>query len=292
MKNISLRSICILLTIAFQICTITVSAQQQIIVGTGTLVSAFSPIVRSYDYVAYEAIYLSSEINTSGNITKFAYNRTDGTNTDPIDSINIYMQENSIATLSAGNLDYTSYNLVYSGVFPNDSGDGWREVILDSVFSYTGTGNLQVLVTKGYQAAVGNTPISPRWYYTTSTGGNRARRYYGAVPLSTSTALSATTVTSNIRIEIGTVGLVELIPDVATIYPNPTNNKINIKFHNQAQDNYIVTITDISGRNVFSKTLSTEKEISIKDLSTGIYQFNLTDDSGKIIHSEKIIVQN
>src|SRR5688572_18819658 len=141
-------------------------SQQQVTVGTGTAISVFSPINRTNDYSVYEVIYLASDISTAGNITHLAFQRVDGTDTATIENVDIYMRHSFQTTLSAGTFDTTIYDEhVYFGTFPNDIDSGWREVMLDIPFAYNGTDNLQVLVVKGYQPAVANTPVCVRWYY-------------------------------------------------------------------------------------------------------------------------------
>ena len=143
---------------------------QFVILGTDSAISSFSPIIRSYDYCIYEVIYTSAEIGIAGTINKLGFQRVDGTNIDPIDSVSIYMTHTPLTNLSAGAFSTSGYSLVYKGSFPNDAGSGWREVALDAPFVYDGINNLLVLAVKGYQPAVGITPISPRWYYTSTAG--------------------------------------------------------------------------------------------------------------------------
>src|SRR5688572_29927198 len=160
-----MKKICILLTLLISIISIQ-SNSQSVILGNGTAISVFSPLNRTNDYCVYEVIYLSSQINLSGNITNLGFQRHDGTNTDSIENVSIYLKHTVQSQLAAGNYDTSGYTLVFTGSFPNDIGAGWREVTLDSVFNYNGVDNLQVLVSKGYQAAIANTPVTPRWIYT------------------------------------------------------------------------------------------------------------------------------
>lgn len=258
-------------------------------VGTGTLPSAFSPIVKSYECIAYEGIYLSSEIIYAGNILTFGYNRVDGTDTLPFDSINIYMKLTNLSTLSNGNVDYNGYTLVYSGIFPNNSGSGWREVILDTNMFYDPTFNLGVLVVKNFQPASANTPVSPRWHYTTTTG-TRARRYYGALAVNTQTSLTATTVLSNVRINLGTIGLLEITPDFYTVFPNPSSGTVNIKIHDKRNINF--ELTDLSGRKLVSKELSAFETIDVNKFSSGVYTLLFYDEDKKLLSTQKIVIDN
>jgi hypothetical protein len=73
------------------------------------------------------------------------------------------------------------------------------------------------------------------------------------------------------------------------IYPNPAGNQISV---NLLQD-YVgasLEISDISGKLLRTHQLhSTECNINISELSPGIYVFNILDDAGKILESEKIV---
>jgi hypothetical protein len=248
---------------------------QQIIVGNGTAISVFSPINRSNDYCVYEVIYLASEINMPGEITHLAFQRVDGTDTALIQNVNIYMMHTAQSQLGASTFDTTGYTLVYSGTFPNDAGSGWREVQLTTPFQYNGTDNLQVLVYKGYQPAVANTPVTVRWYYTNiSPSAARARRYYGNTAIDNTTSLSTTTFTSNVRLtfNIGTE-VIDIIPRELNLFPNPATNQLTI--YNLPAATNELCIYDLTGRKILtcSNWNKTDAivETDISDLSPGIY---------------------
>ena len=251
-------------------------SQQQVTVGTGTAISVFSPINRTNDYCVYEVIYLASDIATGGNITNLAFERVDGTDTLTIQNVDIYMLHTTQTTLSAGTFDSTNYTHVYSGTFPNDIGAGWREVALDVPFMYNGSENLQVLVVKGYQPAVANTPVCVRWYYTNITPSPaRARRYYGNTAISTSTSLSTTQFTSNVRLtfDIGT-GVVQVVPGEFDVYPNPAMDKLSVAGYS-LPGNCELEIYNTAGEKVYAQQLVSDnlknKTIDISGLSRGMY---------------------
>ncbi len=258
---------------------------QTVILGTGTAISAFSPIIRSYDYCVYEVIYPAAEIGMAGTINQLAFERTDGTNVDPIDSVTIYMQHTTLTNLSAGTFSTTGYTIVYSGRFPNDAGSGWREVALNNPYVYDGIDNLLVLVVKGYQPAVGNTPVSPRWYYTAVTG-TPARRYYGSAAISSGTNLQTTTFRSNARLDFSGVGTVEIGKHQSVLYPNPAGEVINIQNDNV---NGTLAIIDAFGRRVYSANFIKESTVSVEDLRPGLYYLLLTDKATGITGTETFI---
>lgn len=267
----------------------TVAQAQQVIIGTSTALSVFSPINRTNDYSVYEIIYLASEINTPGMISKFAFQRADGTETSPIENVSIYMQNTSLSTLTAGSYSDAGYTLVYSGNFPNDAGAGWREVNLDTPFNYDGTSNLAVLTVKGYQAAVANTPVTPRWYYTLSSGGNRARRYYGANPITSTTNLSTTNFNANARLDFGTVGIREINPEAAMVFPNPSTGNVNFRI-NAFSDSF-VSIYNSSGQKIRFIRGESNKDILVQHLDAGIYFYSIGTANGSEIDKGKFIVQ-
>src|SRR5687768_17263260 len=165
------------------ICLLFDSARAQIVeVGQGTQISVFSPLCRTRDYCVYEIIYLASDISASGVISRFGFEREDGTNTDSIENVSIYMKQTALTQLQSATYSDTGYTLVFSGSFPNDAGSGWRTVTLNQPFAYDGISNLMVLTVKGYQPAIANTPVTPRWLYTDILPDpDRARRYFGNV---------------------------------------------------------------------------------------------------------------
>jgi hypothetical protein len=258
---------------------------QTVILGTGTGISAFSPFSRAYEYNVYEVIYPSAEIMIAGTINRFAFERVDGTNVDPIDSVSIYMQHTIQTDLSPGNFDTTGYTLVYQGPFPNDAGTGWREVTLTNPFAYDGLSNLQVLVVQGYQSAIATTPVSPRWYYTSQTN-TPARRYYGSVAISGSTNLTTTNYRSNARLEISSVGLVEIGKKNIHLFPNPANEWINVK--GEVKNGYL-TILNGLGETVFSSLFNENSRIDIGQYSKGLYFLLLVDPSGNKVLTETFI---
>ncbi len=265
---------------------------QQVIVGTGTGLSALSPLGRTVDYGVCEIIYLATEINTSGAINQLAFDRVSGTDISPIDSVTIYMQHTSLSAFTTSNYSASGYTLVYSGTFPNDTGTGWREVVLNTPFAYNGTDNLDVLVVKGYQAA--NTGSGfPLWYYTDLSPLTRVRRYTGNIPISASTLLSTTTFRSNVRLDFGPVGVVEIIPDVVSVYPNPSKGKINFRFDSDVHDrNLQVKVYNLFGESAYQNIVQSGEEISLNTLTPGIYFYAISSVGNKIMKTGKLSIIN
>lgn len=279
-----------LLSLAFCLFSLGTYAQQ-VVIGSSTMISAFSPIIRSYDYCVYEVIYLASEINSTGTISKVAFNRVDGTEVNPIDSVTIYMMHTSQSTLANGTFSLSGYTPVYSGTFPNDQGPGWREVTLTNPFQYNGTDNLQVIAVKGYEPAVGNTPVSPRWYYFSATSA-RARRYYGAVAISSSTMLTATTVTSDIRLDFSPVGIEELKSQEAAMFYNALSGSLTLYLPPYlSKVKAQLEIINVEGKSIWKEYVNSSREIFLNRIPGGMYFYRISSEKIPNEQTGKFIVQ-
>lgn len=262
---------------------------QQVSIGTDSALSVFSPICRTKDYCVYEIIYLNSEIGMPGNMTDFAFYRADGSNVDPIENISLFMKHTSDAQLSAGNYSENGYQLVYQGIWPNDTGAGWREVPLTSPFVYDGINNLQVLVLKGFQTAVANQPVAPRWTYSTnSSGSNRVRRYYNNTAVDSTTSLTTTNFNANARLNFGTVGIKEISNTAINVFPNPAHDKLFVnlgqEFNSELIDFYLY---NYNGSIVYHESIRNNSAISLVGYASGIYFYTLKVNdqfrSGKLV---------
>jgi hypothetical protein len=288
-----MKKIFLIILIAFS-CLSSVTLAQQVVVGQGTGLSIFSPLCRTKDYSVYEIIYLSSDIGVSGIIKNIAFYRADGSNTDPFDSVSIYMKHTSDSLLLASNYSEAGYTLVYSGTFPNDSGAGWRDVALDNPFAYDGINNLMVLTVKKYQPAVANTPVAPRWYYTNiSPASDRARRYYDNNPINSSTALTTINFSANARLDFGSVGIREIGNSSIEIFPNPADNKFTVSLFSPER-NAKLFLYDYQGRIAYQSELTSahgqvSEEIDVENLKTGIYLVII--ESGNKKYSAKVLVE-
>jgi len=284
-----MKKVCILLVILISTISLK-SNSQSVILGNGTAISVFSPLNRTNDYCVYEVIYLSTQINLTGVITNLGFQRHDGTNTDSIENVSIYLKHTLQTQLAAGNYDTSGYTLVFSGSFPHDTGAGWREVNLYGAFNYNGTDNLQVLVSKGYQLKIANTPVTPRWIYTNiSPSPARARRYYDDIPMSSSTQLSITQYTSNARLTFGTTGFVEFDNLNLTVYPNPSKDEVHFKIDSDIKNGFL-QLTNTMGQLVYEATIENNESLTVSGLPGGIYFYSITTNEQTIFASGKILV--
>ena len=73
---------------------------------------------------------------------------------------------------------------------------------------------------------------------------------------------------------------------VVSMYPNPATNEFNLV---GLPDNAVITLYDLSGREVYSAF--NETRISIGFLQTGIYIVDVKDESDTSVFTEKLIKQ-
>lgn len=151
-------------------------SQTTIQIGTGTITTSSYPLYGYYGNSWSQQIYTSSEINTSGNIIKIAY-QVNSTTTTNFTNQKIYLKESNVSTFSSGY--YVSpisegATLVYDGNVTYSN--GWVEITLQTPFAYNGANNLIVYYENRNGTNYGSYPS----FYTTSTGQNMNRYYYNS----------------------------------------------------------------------------------------------------------------
>lgn len=77
-----------------------------------------------------------------------------------------------------------------------------------------------------------------------------------------------------------------------TMYPNPANNRVVLNWAKQSNNAASVTITDISGKKVYSTETKMQGQsvIEFGDLQTGFYMLNVSSDLGNSTH--KLFIQH
>jgi hypothetical protein len=75
------------------------------------------------------------------------------------------------------------------------------------------------------------------------------------------------------------------------IYPNPAKDKITIQWNTNVTANADITVTDVTGKKVFSTSVTTNNntEINLGNLQRGLYFINIVSD--KMHNTEKILLQ-
>jgi hypothetical protein len=77
------------------------------------------------------------------------------------------------------------------------------------------------------------------------------------------------------------------------IYPNPVNNYFIVNYVSSTNSNFVMTVNDISGREILSKIISSNNNSEVVETNTwaaGEYFVQLKDANNKIIKTEKVIV--
>jgi hypothetical protein len=76
-----------------------------------------------------------------------------------------------------------------------------------------------------------------------------------------------------------------------SLYPNPSNGHFSIDLDG-ISDEYFITIYDLSGQQVYSRSALQDRAIiDVRFLNKGLYLLSVTDISGQLIKSEKLLVE-
>jgi hypothetical protein len=94
----------------------------------------------------------------------------------------------------------------------------------------------------------------------------------------------------------------EIKPDENTIisnseimlYPNPTQNGINIIYKSQADADAVINVNDLLGKVVYSSVImnSGKLYVPLNDLSSGLYLITITRNNKEVIYKAKLIKQD
>lgn len=90
------------------------------------------------------------------------------------------------------------------------------------------------------------------------------------------------TVTEAIFFNDGTISMADLAENTFQfdLYPNPTNNEVTLTFDsNEAQ----VVIYDTQGKLIQTKTIHSGEQVSLKEVETGVYFFEVTTEKGSAV---------
>ena len=77
-------------------------------------------------------------------------------------------------------------------------------------------------------------------------------------------------------------------------YPNPSSDVLHIEIAEKIASTYLMTMTNLDGKTVMSKKISSNRE-SIEDvssLSSGVYVLNITSSDEMPIYTQKIVILN
>lgn len=80
-----------------------------------------------------------------------------------------------------------------------------------------------------------------------------------------------------------------------TLYPNPTTGNLTVNFFSDAVNNVIISLEDVTGKQLLSQATQTEQgysnnQLNLQELANGIYILKIYDEQGRIIKTDKIIL--
>jgi len=96
----------------------------------------------------------------------------------------------------------------------------------------------------------------------------------------------------------GTTGIISSTSSLLdlSVYPNPTQDFIQIKFSSKDESPLSYVLTDVAGKKIQGKegslsTLHNGETISLKDLPSGVYFLQIADDKNVSNHSKTFQIQ-
>jgi len=177
MKKSLQLSIWAIALLAFFINSSNINAQV-ITVGTGINTQYVAPARYNYNYSWSQSLYLSSEINQTGSITKvsFKVSNSPSSSTNTMSNQTVYLYETASTTVLGGYQSPTSMGatLVYSGSITYVN--GWVDITLAAPYYYSGTKNLLICVENRQGTATSNMP----YFYSSNTTYARCKYYYNS----------------------------------------------------------------------------------------------------------------
>lgn len=126
----------------------TLQAQVNVTIGSGTATSRDIPVKITASYSYTQQIFLKSEINRQGTITKIRFNMTSNAVLTNSNNWKIYMAHTTKSSFSS-NTDWIpgeSLTEVFAGVVSATPPAGWYEITLNKPFVYNNTQNLVIAV--------------------------------------------------------------------------------------------------------------------------------------------------
>ena len=251
------------------------NAQTQIsFVANGTDSSQYFPYYINHPHSVNEMIYLQSQIQRAGHITKLSFYKERGVDV-PVDNVTIYLKTTQDTAFTFGSIDTTGFTRVFSGEIPHSTiYTGWREIVLDSAFYYDNASNLQLIFRRNwsiYNAGVtGNIPF---YVCTLNAGRYASRRVSNLYPLTASSILVPETVLPNLKLEFSAVaGTREsTVFSGVLVFPNPASSSLTIS---GAQLSGEIKIKDLVGREIkvpVRQQANNVSELNISNLPAGAY---------------------
>ena len=77
------------------------------------------------------------------------------------------------------------------------------------------------------------------------------------------------------------------------VYPNPNNGIFTVEFNNVKSDDYLLTVTNVLGQEVYTSSITSNglnsETVDLTEFDKGIYILEISNDNATI--SEKIIIE-
>ena len=115
---------------------------------------------------------------------------------------------------------------------------------------------------------------------------------YGGVYSSTDSYLLTLATSAN---NFKTIGLEKVENEISeiTLFPNPSNDKVNISFISTAENNLTITVFDVSGRQIISQQATTTEGqnnlgLDVSQLQTGFYFVQV--DNGSMRQQNRLVI--
>lgn len=256
-----------------------------ITIGAGTSDESY-PMNRFYNYFRWQGIYLSSEINTTGQIRKIKFFQNNNVGGVTSENVRIFMKTTTDITLPTGAWDTTGMTLVFSGNINSLSDPGWMEIQLTTPFAITSTQNLMIAIGRDFQQYV-NT--YPRYAYTTSTTYlSRRGQSDTQYPTSLTQSFSRANIQMDISLLTGVESNTVSIPAVYSLsqnYPNPFNPATKISFSIPKQGFVNMKVYDILGKEVMTlvneikQAGSYDVNFNGSNFASGVYFYRIESDN-------------
>lgn len=158
----------------------------------------------------------------------------------------------------------------------------WSDYVLSDTISVIGWD------WKSFDFSVGYVVAEDRVYFIQDVDGNMWKVVF------TDFGGSSNGLIAFSKEQVGTVGVNEVDDNVEfVLYPNPsTDGNVNIKFNNTSSS-ILTTITDLSGKQVFSQQYNNQGEqiqqIDVSDFAKGLYIISIENETSKL--SKKLIIK-
>jgi hypothetical protein len=272
-------------------------------IGNGTDLTCYMPMHFCFKASLSETIYLSTEINTTGELTGITWYNSFAQNilNKPT---KIWVGETSLAHLFNGWIPSTNLSLVFDGLVDYPQGENDINVEFDTPYDYQG-GNLAIMVLRPLDTVEYIEDVNH--FYDTVASTMRSQAAVSALEIDTTNppAMFMMPIYPNISLQFSPGNGVQ-DPHVSLIrtelkenYPNPFNPNTIIKYAVKQTSSVTITVFNLKGQKV--KTLIDEvvplgdhavswngKDDNDRDISSGVYFYKM--NAGKYTSTKKMIL--